>query len=511
MSLKTKILDCTLRDGGYYTNWDFDKELTNSYFKLIKSLPIEIIEIGYRGNTSKKNTYFGEYYFLTISNLKRIKSIIGNKKKISIMIDLKDWRSESDLKKNLSKCIGVVDIVRFAVAPNKLIEFKGFLKVAKSLGFKVCVNLMYSHVILKNSGLIERVIKLKKFFDVLYIVDSYGTLVTGDVENIIKKIKKINDKIPIGFHAHNNLEMALANSIEAIKNNVDYLDCTITGMGIGAGNLKTELLITYLNLKKKIMKINDYKNIAKVVDKFEEMKVEEKWGTSLPYMISGSTQSPQAEAMQLIKSKRYNLGDIISYVIRKRNRNIVIKKTLPFKRNTILVVGGGFSVKKNLNYIKEFLKQNPNVYIIYAGSRNFDLFNDIKNQSILCITGNEINKIKKKNLVTQNFLVNDIVDNRTILPSNLKKFFRLKKNKIEKDISNSLLSISLSGSLELNGKNIFLVGFDGYNYTNKINDYSLNSENQKIINFYKKKLNLIFLTDTIYENVEKNSIFQYLD
>ena len=71
--------------------------------------------------------------------------------------------------------------------------------------------------------------------------------------------------------------------------------------------------------------------------------------------------------------------------------------------------------------------------------------------------------------------------------------------------------VSLSGSLELNGKNIFLVGFDGYNYTNKINDYSLNSENQKIINFYKKKLNLIFLTDTIYENVEKNSIFQYLD
>ena len=139
------------------------------------------------------------------------------------------------------------------------------------------------------------------------------------------------------------------------------------------------------------------------------------------------------------------------------------------------------------------------------------MFDDIKNQSILCITGNEINKIKKKNLVTQNFLVNDIVDNRTILPSNLKKFFRLKKNQIEKDISNSLLSISLSGSLELNGKNIFLVGFDGYNYTNKINDYSLNSENQKIINFYKKKLNLIFLTDTIYENVEKNSIFQYLD
>ena len=506
-----EILDCTLRDGGYYTNWDFDQKLTNDYFKLIKSLPIEIIEIGYRGNTSKKNAYFGEYYFLTISNLKRIKSIIGNKKKISIMVDLKDWRSVSDLKKNLSKCRGVVDIVRFAVAPNKLVEFKDFLKVTKSLGFKVCVNLMYSHVILKNSELIRRVLKLKKFFDVLYIVDSYGTLITGDVENIINKIKKIDDKIPIGFHAHNNLEMALANSIEAIKNNIDYLDCTITGMGRGAGNLKTELLIAYLNLKKKIMKINDYKNIAKVVDKFEEIKVKEKWGTSLPYMISGSTQNPQAVAMQLIKSKRYNLGDIISYLTQKEKRNIIIKKTLPFKRDTILVVGGGFSVKKNLNYIKEFLKQNPNVYIIYAGSRNFDLLNNTKNQSILCVTGNEINKIDRRYLVTQNFLVNNIIDDRTILPNNLKKIFRLKKNKIEKNISNSLLSISLSASLELNAKNIFLIGFDGYNHTNKINDYSLNNENQKIINFYKKKLNLIFLTDSIYENVKKNSIFQYLD
>ena len=61
-----KILDCTLRDGGYYTNWDFDQELTNNYYKLIKSLPIDILEIGYRGNPSKKNTYYGEYYFLTV-------------------------------------------------------------------------------------------------------------------------------------------------------------------------------------------------------------------------------------------------------------------------------------------------------------------------------------------------------------------------------------------------------------------------------------------------------------
>ena len=121
----------------------------------------------------------------------------------------------------------------------------------------------------------------------------------------------------------------------------------------------------------------------------------------------------------------------------------------------------------------------------------FDIFNNTKNQSLVTITGNEINKINKKYLTTQNFLINNVIDNKTILPNNLKKIFQLKKNKIDKNISNSLLSISLAATLELKAKNIFLVGFDGYNHTNKINDYSLNTENQKIINFYRKKIDFV--------------------
>ena len=77
-----KILDCTLRDGGYYTNWDFDDKLVNDYLKLIRFLPIDIIEVGYRGNSNKKS-YYGEFYFLTKSKLKKIKSTIGNKKYIN--------------------------------------------------------------------------------------------------------------------------------------------------------------------------------------------------------------------------------------------------------------------------------------------------------------------------------------------------------------------------------------------------------------------------------------------
>ena len=67
-----KILDCTLRDGGYYTGWDFNDNLVNSYFDLVKHLPIDIVEVGYRGNKTKKS-YFGEYYFLTKTKLQSIK------------------------------------------------------------------------------------------------------------------------------------------------------------------------------------------------------------------------------------------------------------------------------------------------------------------------------------------------------------------------------------------------------------------------------------------------------
>tara|TARA_B100001741_G_scaffold256078_1_gene218738 strand:- start:3223 stop:4743 length:1521 start_codon:yes stop_codon:yes gene_type:complete len=504
-----KILDCTLRDGGYYTNWDFDSKLVNDYLKLTKFLPIDIVEVGYRGNKNKES-YLGEFYYLTTNNLKKIKSKIGKNKKLSVMIDLKDWKNPKELKNNLKSCKKIVDIIRFAVNPRKTINLGKFLKEINNMGFKVAVNIMYSHLLLKNDLLIKEILKLKKFFDIIYIVDSYGTLISNDVKRIIKKIKLLDQKIFIGFHAHNNLEMALSNSIEAIDNKIDYLDSTFTGMGRGAGNLKTELLLTFLNLKKKSLKIKNFKNIGPVVDQFEKMRLKEKWGTSLPYMISGSTQSPQSEAMQLIKSKRYNISDIITYLDKKERITLNIKKKLNFRKKSVLIVGGGESVKNKIDYIIEFLFKNPDIFIIFSSGRNLDLFKKVKNKSLICITGNEITKINKSYLKKNKFLINNKIDDKTILPSKTTNFLKLKKNGINNKISNSPLAISLSATKELKAKNVYLIGFDGYDKNDKINDYSLFKENQKIFDFYKNKLNLMFLTDTIYENINKSSIYKYL-
>ena len=132
---------------------------------------------------------------------------------------------------------------------------------------------MYSHIIFKKQKTTKKIFELTKYFNILYIVDSYGTLIPGDVKNIINTIKSINKKVLIGFHSHNNLELALSNSLEAMENDIDYLDSTFTGIGRGAGNLRTELLLTYLSLKKNIMEIKNFKKIRKIVDQFEDMKL----------------------------------------------------------------------------------------------------------------------------------------------------------------------------------------------------------------------------------------------
>ena len=504
-----KILDCTLRDGGYYTGWDFSDNLVNSYFDLVKHLPIDIVEVGYRGNKTKKS-YFGEYYFLTKTKLQSIKKKIGKKTKISVMIDLKDWKTPKELETNLKDCKTCVDIIRFAVDPKKISKIKEYLKITKKLGFIVAVNLMYTHLILNDEKITLDIIKLKKYFDIMYLVDSYGTLIPGDIGNIIKKIKLIDKNLNVGFHSHNNLELALSNSIEAINHGIDFVDCTFTGMGRGAGNLKTELLLSYLGIKLNKIRINNFKNIGRVVDMFEEIRSKEKWGATLPYMISGSTNSPQSEAMQLIKSKRYDMTDIVTYLYNKKKKKINIIKNLNFKKKEVLIIGGGISVKKKINYLKEFLKENKNIFVIFSSSRNVELFNNISSKSITCITGNEIVKIKKNYFKKNKFIINDLIDDKTLLPKKTQNFYKLKKNILSKNINNSPLAISLAAAHEIDAKKIFLIGFDGFNKIDKINDYSLFNENQKILNFYDNRLNIIFLSETSYDVKNRSSIFKYL-
>ena len=194
----------------------------------------------------------------------------------------------------------------------------------------------------------------------------------------------------------------------------------------------------------------------------------------------------------------------------KKKKKIKFFKNLNFKKKEVLIIGGGISVKKKINYLKEFLKENKNIFVIFSSSRNVELFNNISSKSITCITGNEIVKIKKNYFKKNKFIINDLIDDKTLLPKKTQNFYKLKKNILSKNINNSPLAISLAAAHEIDAKKIFLIGFDGFNKIDKINDYSLFNENQKILNFYDNRLNIIFLSETSYDVKNRSSIFKYL-
>jgi len=204
-----KLLDCTLRDGGYYTNWDFDKELTKKYFEYIDNLPIEYIEIGYRSKI--KDEYLGEYFYLPISTLKEIKKYTT--KKLSIMLNAKDC-DRVKIKALLTDTKNYVSLVRIATDPNKIEFSLKLAKEIKSLGFEVAINIMYISCIDEKHNFFDYLDGVENYIDTLNLVDSYGSIYPDELEKLINQVKR-HTKISLGFHGHNNLELAFINTLRA--------------------------------------------------------------------------------------------------------------------------------------------------------------------------------------------------------------------------------------------------------------------------------------------------------
>ena len=133
-----KILDCTLRDGGYYTNWDFEESTTHTYFASMEKLPIDYIEIGYR--SKPMSDYMGKYFYCPIYVIKSIKELSG--KKLAVILNEKDVRAE-DAEALLKPCQGLIDMVRIAMAPSNFLRALDLAKEVKYLGFELAFNVMY--------------------------------------------------------------------------------------------------------------------------------------------------------------------------------------------------------------------------------------------------------------------------------------------------------------------------------------------------------------------------------
>ncbi|MFT4414710.1 hypothetical protein ACLM5H_12700 [Fredinandcohnia humi] len=517
-----KILDCTLRDGGYYTDWDFNRDLVDLYLHTISSLPIDIVEIGYR--SPSKESYFGEYFYLPINTIKRAREKLNSNQEIAVMINSKDINSTEELEKLLTDCKGIVDMVRFASAPNSINHSVELALKAKSLGFAVALNIMYLskltiedlHFINSIDGIVE--------LDYLYLVDSYGACYPTDIAEKFSVLSSSNTNIKYGFHGHDNMELAFGNTIEAINSGAIIVDSTITGMGRGAGNLKTELISIYKSNKygQELL----YDNLVELVDKFNGLKEEYKWGASLPYIISGMGGLPQNEVMNLMSKQRYSTLSIIESIKKapQENGNLysnyqeLDKNNIKGEFQSAIIVGGGKNLLDHTDSIVEFAKMT-NSLIINSTIKNCETFIDYNLKQLVCLPGDERSKLHTIDVASSNllgYILTEKTLNSSTVDFDTDKVFKISILSDLKDSSNEIdedapLAMAITTAYKLGIKIIYLAGFDGYRGITLKESYLL-KENQLIINSYNDKNNeaqLKSLTPTLY-NIERMSIYDLL-
>ncbi len=250
----TKILDCTIRDGGHLCDWNFDKNLADEAYLSAEKSGVDYFEIGYRKHTG------GLYSHCPDEILPK------GKTKIVLMADAKDF------DKNLFKSGDFA--VRVACHSDEI--EKGIEIIEQLEGFETFLHLM-------NVDKIKDFTPLKNWqnknrITSIYFADSWGTFTPDDVEYYYKKLQDLGFE-NISFHGHNNLQLAFANTLKAIELGAFSVDATAFGIGRGAGNLPIELLIGHL-------KSADTKYYYDLIEKYFE-KSPLKWGYSLKTLTSG--------------------------------------------------------------------------------------------------------------------------------------------------------------------------------------------------------------------------------
>lgn len=506
-----KILDCTLRDGGYYTNWDFDQKMIETYFDAMNKIPVDYLEIGYRSPILAG--YYGRFHYCPEFLLHDIRE--RSKKKLVVILDEKNVHPEM-IPELLAPCVGSIDLVRIALAPEKILQGIKLAEKIKQMGFEVGFNVMYMSTWNTQKDFLNHLHHVDSVADFFYMVDSFGGVYPEDVRSTFELVKNHLD-CAIGFHGHNNLELAFINSLTAIECGVEMIDSTITGMGRGAGNLKTELLLTALNQTKGIE--IDFNALTAVTDSFSELQRTHEWGTNLPYMVSGANSLPQKEVMEWVGKRYYSFNSIIRALHnqskgQKDNERLALFEPKEDYENA-LIIGGGNSIIHHAQAIQEFLVRKPKTILIHASSKNATIFNHVSNEQIFCLVGNEgyrMEEVLGTELPDKVFGVLPPFPRKmgTYVPISLHdKCFELKSNSFTEEFVDSHTAIALQTVLDLKVKNLFFVGYDGY-HSNDLDEKAQDLLNENTTLFKKFvavfKGELTSLTPTVYP-LPKGSLY----
>jgi 4-hydroxy 2-oxovalerate aldolase len=296
-----EILDCTIRDGGYLNNWAFDKSLVRELYRNLSRAGINFIEIGFRNQQPSDSGIWCSTPEELINEVCDGISGAG----IVLLVDL----GKAALDKIPPAEKSLVRLYRVACHKTDVVKAVELSEAIKAGGYLVSLNLM--GIVNYSQEELQALVPLIKnsTIDYAYFADSYGSLFPHDIKGYIDVLKLTGKKI--GFHPHNNLQLAFANTLEALRNGADIVDGTIFGMGRGAGNLPLEILLTYLERVQKHDKYNSLPVLDLIDRFFLKMNQELRWGYNLPYMLSGSNAVHPNYAKDMMERYYYTIDDMV--------------------------------------------------------------------------------------------------------------------------------------------------------------------------------------------------------
>ncbi len=497
MASGIEVLDCTLRDGGYCNDWKFDSDTVKYIVSKLDDAGVEIIEVGY---LSEKKCFDEETtIFNNLGEVNHVVKKLELKAELAIMIN----HNDVDIKNLPLAKDSCVKIIRYAFHKE---DCACAIETCAELirkGYKVFLQPMVTNSYSKA----ELEILLSKTNEIspsaIYIVDSFGSLRIEELKAIFDLYKvTLVEKIKIGFHAHNNMQLSLTNSmkfVEECANRQIVIDVSVMGMGRGAGNLNSEIFLEWMNGHVGLTKyrLSDVLAIADSV--ISRLLEKNPWGYSLGNYLSAVHNCHPQYAYYLMRKRTLLYEDMNAifglmqedkkksfdesyiektyYEYLSKNRMIedCSKRNL-FADKEVILIGSGKSAMSEKNTIKKLIQDREPISI----SLNF-VYLEYDVDYVF------ISNIRRYERIGKNEIY------KTIITSNIPtEQYAIKINYDEyicgtSVISDNAMVILMNYLVSCGVKKIYLAGIDGYSYSssNYFDDkmsFDTNERESKVFN-----------------------------
>lgn len=290
-----KVLDCTIRDGGLINNYQFSKDFVKAVYRATCEAAVDIVELGKKLEESDEYTRekYGPWNFCDDDDLKEVIDSCDceHRPLVAVMYDV----GRVDVRKLQTRDQSPSDMIRVACYVHQIDTAIDLIKRCKDLGYETTINVMAVSAAIETE-LVEGLEEINKSdeVDYLYLVDSFGAFYSEQVSYYLDLYKKHAPNKELGFHAHNNQQLAFSNTQQAIIDGVNLLDATVNGIGRGAGNCNLELLLNFLKNPK-----FDVRPVYRVIqEQFVPLRKQIEWGFNDIYGISGHLNQHPREAMK---------------------------------------------------------------------------------------------------------------------------------------------------------------------------------------------------------------------